>query len=57
MKIENEEQLKTAFQQIDALIAEGFEGNIEKDAHFKTIAQAIEEYEDIVLKLMPLTVK
>lgn len=57
MKIENEEQFQAAFKEIDIMIAEGFEGIPEKEAHFKTIALAIEEYEDTVLKIMPLKAK
>lgn len=54
MKIENQAQLDSAFQRLDALIAEGFEGHTEKELEFKTIALAIEYYEDKVLKIMPL---
>lgn len=52
MKIENQAQLQIAFQELDELIAEGFEGNAEKEKAFLTIAKAIEYYEDKVLKLM-----
>jgi HTH-type transcriptional regulator / antitoxin HigA len=55
MKIENQEQLQAAFQDLDKLIEEGFEGNAEKEQSFLTIAKAIEYYEDKVLKLMPMT--
>ena len=55
MKIENQEQLQAAFQKLDKLIAEGFEGNVEKEQSFLTTAKAIEYYEDKVLKLMPMT--
>jgi HTH-type transcriptional regulator / antitoxin HigA len=55
MKIENQEQLQAAFQDLDKLIEEGFEGNAEKEHSFLTIAKAIEYYEDKVLKLMPMT--
>ena len=54
MKIENKVQLQSAFQQLDLLIANGFEGNVEKEADFFKIAKAIEYYEDKVLKLMPM---
>ena len=54
MKIENQEQLQDAFQELDSLIAEGFEGDIEKESEFRIIALAVEEYEDKVLKIMPL---
>jgi HTH-type transcriptional regulator / antitoxin HigA len=52
--IENQEQLKQAISEIDALIAEGFEGNKEKEHKFLLIAKNIEYYEDHVLKLMPM---
>jgi HTH-type transcriptional regulator / antitoxin HigA len=55
MKIENQEQLQAAFQEIDKMIAEGFEGNPEREATFLSIAKAIEYYEVEVLKLMPMT--
>ena len=55
MKIENQEQLQAAFQKLDKLIAEGFEGNAEKEQSFLITAKAIEYYEDKVLKLMPMT--
>jgi HTH-type transcriptional regulator / antitoxin HigA len=54
MKIENQEQLQVAFQEIDKMIVEGFEGNLEKEASFLSIAKAIEYYEVEVLKLMPM---
>ncbi len=54
-RIENQEQFQQAFSKIDALIAEGFEGNKEKEQEFLAIAKAIEYYEDHVLKLMPMT--
>lgn len=55
MKIENQKQFQAAFQDLDKLIAEGFEGNADKEKAFLTIAKAIEFYEDKVLKLMPMT--
>ena len=55
MKIENQKQFQAAFQDLDKLIAEGFEGNADKEQAFLTIAKAIEFYEDKVLKLMPMT--
>lgn len=54
MEIKSQEQLEIAFQKLDILIAEGFEGNSEKELLFKNIALAIEYYEDKVLKIMPL---
>lgn len=54
MEIKNQEQLQTAFQTLDVLIAGGFEGNVIKEAEFLEIAKAIEYYEDKVLKLMPM---
>ena len=56
MEIQNKSQLEKAFQKLDTLIAEGFEGQSEKEIAFKRIALAIEEYEDFVLKLMPLII-
>ena len=41
MKIENQEQLQKAFQQLETFIAEGFEGDYEKEIAFKSIALAI----------------
>jgi HTH-type transcriptional regulator / antitoxin HigA len=55
MKITNQKELEIAFKQIDALIAEGFEGNNDKEVEFLKIAKAIEEYENLVLKLMPIS--
>jgi HTH-type transcriptional regulator / antitoxin HigA len=55
MKITNQKELEIAFKQIDALIAKGFEGNNEKEVEFLKIAKAIEEYENLVLKLMPIS--
>jgi HTH-type transcriptional regulator / antitoxin HigA len=57
MKIKKQEEVAVAFQLIDSLINDGFEGNTEKETRFLTLALAIEEYEDTVLKLMPLTIK
>jgi HTH-type transcriptional regulator / antitoxin HigA len=54
MKIKNQKELEIAFKQIDDLIAEGFEGNNDKEVEFLKIAKAIEEYEDMVMKLMPI---
>ena len=56
MKIQNQEQLQQAFQQLETFIAEGFEGDIEREITFKSIALAIEEYEDKISKIMPLQV-
>ena len=54
MKIENQVQLQSAFKELDLLIANGFEGNAEKEADFLKLAKAVEYYEDKVLKLMPM---
>jgi HTH-type transcriptional regulator / antitoxin HigA len=54
MTIDNQTQLDAAFTQLNSLIAEGFEGNADKEAVFLSLAKAIEHYEDKVLKIMPL---
>ena len=53
MLITNELAYKEAFARLDKMIAEGFEGDPEKEAVFKEIAQALEYYEDHIL-LIPL---
>ncbi len=55
MKITNEIEYKKAFEVIDGFIAEGFEGNIEKEKQFLEVALAIEAYEDAI-PIMPLQV-
>lgn len=55
MKIQNNHELKEAFRKLNTLIIKGFEGQAEKEIEFKEIALAIEQYEDSVLKIMPLT--
>jgi HTH-type transcriptional regulator / antitoxin HigA len=57
MKITNNNEFKMAFAMLDAIIAEGFQGIPEKEKQFREIAVAIEDYEDNVLKIMPLTRK
>lgn len=54
MEIKNQEQLEIAFQKLDILIAEGFDGDSEKELRFKETALMIEQYEDTVLELMSL---
>jgi HTH-type transcriptional regulator / antitoxin HigA len=53
MEISNTEQLKSAFQELDALIAESFQGDSAKETRFLTLSTAIENYEDR-LQMMPL---
>jgi HTH-type transcriptional regulator/antitoxin HigA len=53
MKITNKQEMETAFQALDALIAEGFEGIPEKEVRFMELALAIEAYEDSI-PLMPI---
>lgn len=55
MTITNAEEYKTAFVELDAMIAEGFEGNAEREAQFLVLAKAIEAYEDSI-PIMPLPV-
>jgi len=52
-RIKNQQELKVAFVHLDKLIAEGFQGDPEKEAEFTAIAKAIETFEDNQ-KLMPL---
>jgi HTH-type transcriptional regulator / antitoxin HigA len=51
--ITNRKQMDEAFKLLNTLIAEGFEGNPEKEARFKELAKAIEAYEDSI-PLMPV---
>jgi HTH-type transcriptional regulator / antitoxin HigA len=53
MLITNELELKAAFAHLDTIIAEGFEGNAEKEDLFLGLAKAIEAYEDNI-PLMPI---
>ena len=53
MKITNQDELKAAFARLDKMIADGFQGNPEKEAEFAALSKAIEAYEDS-LGLMPL---
>ena len=55
MKITNEIEYKKAFEAIDNFIAEGFEGNAEKEKQFLEVALAIEAYEDAI-PIMPLQI-
>lgn len=54
MIINNELEYQSAFQQIEQLIAEKFEGNAAKEAQFITLTTAVEQYENDVLKLFPI---
>lgn len=45
MTISNEQECKAALNQLDQLIAEGFEGVPEREQAFDVLAQAIENYQ------------
>lgn len=45
MIISNEQECKLALEQLDQLIAEGFEGVSEREQQFDVLAQAIEKYQ------------
>lgn len=55
MKIRDWNGHKTALTALDKLIAEGFEGNVEREAQFSKLATAIEAFEDSI-PLMPIRV-
>ena len=55
LKIEISESVIYPAHSIDALIAEGFEGNAEREGRFLVLAKAIEAYEDSI-PIMPLPV-
>ncbi len=55
MDVTNWTEHKTALQALDALIAQGFEGNAELEARFLGTAKAIEAFEDSI-PLMPIRV-
>ena len=55
MTITNAEEGKAAFVELDALIANDFEGNVEQENRFLVLAKAIEAYEDSI-PIMPLPV-
>lgn len=55
MTVQNWDEHKAAFQRLDQLILEGFEGNVEREAKFSELALAIEAFEDS-LPLMPIRV-
>jgi HTH-type transcriptional regulator / antitoxin HigA len=54
MIIKNELDYQSAFQKLEKLIADNFEGNTEKEAQFSVLSKAIERYERDVLKLFPI---
>ena len=53
MNITNWNEHKVALQKIDSLIAEGFEGNPQRETQFLKMAKAIEAFEDDI-PLMPI---
>ncbi|WP_080059078.1 helix-turn-helix domain-containing protein [Spirosoma aerolatum] len=53
MNITNWDEHRIALQKIDALIAQGFEGNAELETRFLVLAKAIEAFEDSI-PLMPI---
>jgi HTH-type transcriptional regulator/antitoxin HigA len=53
MKLNNWEEYKAAFKEVDKMIEEGFEGNPERETQFLLLAKAIEEFED-TMQLMPV---
>lgn len=55
MKINYEAEFKAAFVRLDALIAEGFEGDPKREQEFRELAVAIEAWEDSI-PLMPIPV-
>jgi HTH-type transcriptional regulator / antitoxin HigA len=54
MIIKNELDYQSAFQKLEKLIADNFEGNTEKEAQFSALTKAIERYENDDLKLFPI---
>jgi HTH-type transcriptional regulator / antitoxin HigA len=54
MIIKNELDYQSAFQKLEKVIADNFEGNTEKEAQFTVLTKAIEHYERDVLKLFPI---
>lgn len=54
MVIQNELEYQAAFQQIEQLIAEKFEGDTAKEAQFIALTTAVEQYENDVLTLFPI---
>ena len=55
MKITNWDEHKAALNDLDKFIADGFEGNAQREAQFSKMAVAIEAYEDSI-PLMPIRV-
>ncbi len=53
MKITSWDEHKAALSILDKLIAEGFEGDIQREAQFSKLAIAIEAFEDSI-PLMPI---
>jgi antitoxin component HigA of HigAB toxin-antitoxin module len=54
MIINNELEYQHAFQQLEKLVAEKFEGNADKESQFIALTTAIEQYENDTLKLFPI---
>lgn len=44
-EISDEQEYKQAFSKLDALIADNFEGNSEKEKEYRSIAESIQKYE------------
>ncbi|GAB2597830.1 helix-turn-helix domain-containing protein [Spirosoma areae] len=55
MKITNWDEHKAALNALDRLIAEGFEGDTQREAQFSELAIAIETFEDSI-PLMPIRI-
>lgn len=55
MKITNWDEHKVALSSLDKLIAEGFEGDAQREAQFSKLAVAIEAFEDSI-PFMPIRV-
>lgn len=55
MKITNWDEHKAALSDLDKLIAEGFEGDVQREAQFSKLAVAVEAYEKTI-PLMPIRV-
>jgi HTH-type transcriptional regulator / antitoxin HigA len=53
MKLNNWDEYKAAFRDLDKMIEDGFEGNPEREAAFIVLAKAIEDFEDR-MQLMPI---
>lgn len=55
MKLTNWDEHKIALTALDKLIAEGFEGDAQREAQFSELATAIEAFEDSVPLMLPLS--